>query len=128
MANVIVVGAGIGGVPAAYELRRKLDRQHVVTLVGASPYSEFTPSNPWVAVGWRRIEQTRVALQEPLQDKGVQWVAERVEHIDADARRLRLTSGRELDYDYLVIATGPKLGDTERSRKRAGGEPNDGLR
>ena len=69
MANVIVVGAGIGGVPAAFELRKKLDKQHTVTLVGASPYFEFTPSNPWVAVGWRRIEQTRVALQEPLQDK-----------------------------------------------------------
>lgn len=109
MANVIVVGAGIGGVPAAYELRKKLGKQHTVTLIGASPYFEFTPSNPWVAVGWRRLEQTRVALQEPLQDKGVAWIAERVEHIDAEAKRLRVTSGRELDYDYLVIATGPKL-------------------
>lgn len=109
MANVIVVGAGIGGVPAAYELRKKLGKQHTVTLIGASPYFEFTPSNPWVAVGWRQLEQTRVALQEPLLDKGVSWIAERVEHIDAEAKRLRVTSGRELDYDYLVIATGPKL-------------------
>lgn len=109
MSNVIVVGAGIGGVPAAFELRKKLAKEHTVTLVGASPYFEFTPSNPWVAVGWRRVEQTRVALQKPLQDKGVQWIAEPVEHIDAEARRLRLTSGRELAYDYLVITTGPKL-------------------
>lgn len=109
MANVIVVGAGIGGVPAAYELRKRLGKQHTVTLIGASPYFEFTPSNPWVAVGWRQIEQTRVALQEPLQDKGVTWIAERVEHIDPEAKRLRVSSGRELDYDYLVIATGPKL-------------------
>lgn len=109
MANVIVVGAGIGGVPAAYELRKRLGKQHTVTLIGASPYFEFTPSNPWVAVGWRQVEQTRVALQEPLQDKGVTWIAERVEHIDPEAKRLRVSSGRELDYDYLVIATGPKL-------------------
>ncbi|WP_129782301.1 NAD(P)/FAD-dependent oxidoreductase [Peristeroidobacter soli] len=109
MAHVIVIGAGIGGVPAAYELRKKLGKQHAVTLIGASPYFEFTPSNPWVAVGWRQCEQTRVALQEPLQAKGVQWIAERVDRIDADTRRLQLSGGRELDYDYLVIATGPKL-------------------
>lgn len=109
MANVIVVGAGVGGVPAAFELRKKLGKQHAVTLIGASPNFEFTPSNPWVAVGWRRLEQTRVPLQEPMQSKGVQWIVERVDHIDAEARRVRLTGGRELDYDYLVIATGPKL-------------------
>lgn len=109
MAHVIVIGAGVGGVPAAYELRKKLGKQHSVTLIGTSPYFEFTPSNPWVAVGWRQCEQTRVALQEPLQAKGVQWVAERVDRIDAEGRRLQLSSGRELDYDYLVIATGPKL-------------------
>ncbi len=109
MANVIVIGAGIGGVPAAYELRKKLARQHTVTLIGVSPYFEFTPSNPWVAVGWRRCEQTRVALQEPMAAKGVQWIAERVERIDAAAKRVFVADGRELDYDYLVIATGPKL-------------------
>lgn len=45
MAHVVVVGAGIGGVPAAYELRKKLGKEHTVTLIGASPYFEFTPSN-----------------------------------------------------------------------------------
>lgn len=109
MAKVIVIGAGIGGVPAAFELRKKLGKQHTVTLIGASPYFEFTPSNPWVAVGWRQCEQTRVALHEPLAAKGVQWIADRVERIDAPSNRVQLADGRELDYDYLVITTGPEL-------------------
>ena len=69
MAHIIVVGAGVGGVPCAYELRKKLGKNHRVTLIGSSPYFEFTPSNPWVAVGWRKCENTRVDLREPLDDK-----------------------------------------------------------
>jgi len=109
MAHIVVIGAGIGGVPAAFELRKKLGKEHRVTLVGTSDYFEFTPSNPWVAVGWRKTEQTRVALREPLESKGVQWISQWVTAIDASANHLTLASGQQLDYDYLVIATGPKL-------------------
>lgn len=109
MAHIVIMGAGIAGVPAAYGLRKKLGKEHRVTLIGSSPHFEFTPSNPWIAVGWRTTEQTRVALQEPLHDKGVQWIAQPVTSIDAKASKLKLTDGSDLDYDYLVIATGPKL-------------------
>jgi sulfide:quinone oxidoreductase len=109
MAHIIVIGAGIGGVPCAYELRKKLGKMHRVTLVGTSPYFEFTPSNPWIAVGWRRCDETRVAIQQPLESKGVQWIADAAESIDAAGNRVRLHGGGELTYDYLVIATGPKL-------------------
>ncbi len=109
MAHVIVVGAGVGGVPAAYELRKKLAKEHRVTLIGSSQYFEFTPSNPWIAVGWRRPEQTRVALPAPLASKSIDWIGEPVIAIDAPASKLRVRDGRELSYDYLVIATGPKL-------------------
>ena len=109
MAHVAIIGAGIGGVPCAYELRKRLGKEHRVTLIGSSPYFEFTPSNPWVAVGWRDREATRVSLREPLESKGVQWIAENVETIDAPNKRLTLRNGSDLQYDYLVITTGPKL-------------------
>ncbi len=109
MAHVVVVGAGLGGVPAAFELRKLLAKEHRVTLIGERPYFEFTPSNPWVAVGWRTTEQTRVAMQGPLERKGVDWIVGRVGRIDAEKSQLALEGGRELQYDYLVIATGPRL-------------------
>ncbi len=109
MAHVVIVGAGIGGVPCAYEMRKRLPRSHEVTLVGASPYLEFTPSNPWIAVGWREPEQTRVALAGPLESKGVRWIPEPVSAIDAPANALILQSGQRIAYDYLVITTGPEL-------------------
>jgi sulfide:quinone oxidoreductase len=109
MAQVAIIGAGVGGVPCAFELRKRLGKQHRVTLIGSSPYFEFTPSNPWIAVGWRDRGQTRVHLKEPLESKGVEWIAESVESIDAPQNRLQLRSGTSLAYDYLVIATGPRL-------------------
>ena len=109
MAQIVVIGAGIGGVPCAYELRKKLGKSHDVTLVGSSPYFEFTPSNPWIAVGWRKPAQTRVAMRGPLESKGIHWHEEPVEAIHAGDNSLRLRSGHLLWYDYLVIATGPRL-------------------
>ena len=108
MTHVAIIGAGIGGVPCAFELRKRLGREHRVTLIGSSPYFEFTPSNPWMAVGWRQREQTRVLLREPLEAKGVRWIPDAVESIDAPNNRL-LLAAEALDYDYLVIATGPRL-------------------
>jgi sulfide:quinone oxidoreductase len=109
MATVVVLGAGLGGIPAAYEVRSKLDSSHKVVVVGSGKYYEFTPSNPWVAVGWRTLEQTRVEMHQPFGRKGIEFIPEWCTAIDAPNRKLTLAGGRVVDYDYLVIATGPKL-------------------
>jgi sulfide:quinone oxidoreductase len=109
MARVVILGAGLGGVACAYEMKKKLGSSHQVTLVGSSPYFEFTPSNPWVAVGWRKVEQTRVELAGPLADKDVRWLPKFVQRIDAEASKLLFADGTEEPYDYLAITTGPKL-------------------
>jgi sulfide:quinone oxidoreductase len=86
-------------------MKKKVGGGHQVTLVGSSPYFEFTPSNPWMMVGWRTAPQTRVELEKPLAAKEVAWVPRLVQAIDAQASRLTLDDGTGLDYDYLVIAT-----------------------
>lgn len=109
MAHVIVIGAGLGGIPAAFDLRKRLGKDHRVTLIGARPYFEFTPSNPWIAVGWRTPAETQVQMQKPLDGKGIEWRVNTVTSIAAETSRLTLDDGTELAYDYLVIATGPRL-------------------
>lgn len=109
MSHVVVLGAGLGGVAAAYDIKAALGGTHRVTLVADGVYFNFTPSNPWVAVGWRKAEQIRVALAEPLQKHGIDFVPVAAASIDAVTSRLRLLDGRSIDYDYLVIATGPRL-------------------
>ena len=109
MAHIVIMGAGIGGMPAAYELREKLAREHRVTVIGAQNYFQFTPSNPWVAVGWRDRGDIVLPIAPLLEKKGIAFVAQPVTAIDAPANRLTLADGQQMDYDYLVITTGPKL-------------------
>jgi sulfide:quinone oxidoreductase len=109
MAHIIVLGAGLGGMPAAYELRERLPAEHQVTVVNASAQFQFVPSNPWVAVGWRQRDEVTLDIGPCLAAKGIGFVPKAVTAIDADARRLTLLDGATLDYDYLVITTGPRL-------------------
>ena len=53
MTHVVILGAGIAGVTAAYALKARLGPRDEVTVVSDKPYFHFVPSNPWVAMGWR---------------------------------------------------------------------------
>jgi sulfide:quinone oxidoreductase len=50
MAHVVVMGAGLGGLPMAYEMKELLRREDRLTVVGLGDKYHFVPSNPWVAV------------------------------------------------------------------------------
>ena len=113
MAHIVIMGAGIGGVPAAYELRELLAQEHRITVVNTTDYFQFVPSNPWLAVGWREREQITLPIGPYLERKGIAFIAKAVTQIDAPANRLTLDGGDTLDYDYLVITTGPKLAFNE---------------
>ena len=53
MAHTVIIGAGTGGLPAAYDIKKSMGRGHEVTVISNTPLFNFVPSNPWVAVGWR---------------------------------------------------------------------------
>ena len=109
MAHVVVLGAGTGGMPAAYELRAKLGNEHQVTVVNASENFQFVPSNPWVGVGWRKRDDITFPIGPALKNKGIDFIAGSVTRIDAEGNRLEIGDDRSVNYDYLVITTGPKL-------------------
>lgn len=109
MANIVILGAGIGGMSAAYELREKLGSGHEVTVVGEGGQFSFTPSNPWVAVGWRKPQEIQVDAAQALSRKGIGFDPAGAERVVPQENAVLLRSGRRLAYDYLVIATGPKL-------------------
>ena len=113
MAHIIIVGAGIGGIPAAYELRDLLPKEHKITVVNSVDYFQFVPSNPWLAVGWRQRGDITLPIKPYLERKGIGFIAQPVNTINAEANTLTLGDGQSLAYDYLVITTGPKLSFSE---------------
>ena len=109
MGSIVVIGAGLAGMSAAYELREILGKAQDITVIGDGDRFSFTPSNPWVAVGWRKPGEITLKAGEHLARKGIVFRDDGVSRIDADAHRIHTGSGEAIDYDYLLICTGPKL-------------------
>jgi sulfide:quinone oxidoreductase len=105
----VILGAGIGGMPTAYELKEELDSAHQITVINAVDYFQFVPSNPWIAVGWRERDDITFPIAPYLEKKGIAFIAQPVEKIDAEQNILVLRDGTQVNYDYLVITTGPRL-------------------
>ncbi len=123
MAKVLVLGAGISGHTAAAYLRKKLSKNHQVAVVSPSAYYQWVPSNIWVGVGKMNIDQVRFKLKKvydrwgidfrqakataiyPEGDNGIDNPFVTIEYTD-ESNRGKIEN---IEYDYLVNATGPKL-------------------
>jgi sulfide:quinone oxidoreductase len=109
MPRIVILGAGIGGISMAYELMAKVGRHAEIMVVSDSEWFHFMPSNPWVALGWRKPDDIKIRLPETLSKFGIGFDATGARRILPADSALELNDGRRLAYDYLVIATGPAL-------------------
>ena len=109
MANIVVMGAGLGGTLMAYEIKDRLSDGDKITVVGQGRKYHFVPSNPWVAVNWRTPEQIEVDLAPVFARKRIEFVTCGAKKVVPKENRIDLEDGNSLSYDYLVIATGPEL-------------------
>lgn len=106
MTHVVILGAGIAGVTAAYALKAKLGAHDEVTVVSDKPYFHFVPSNPWIAMGWRERADIAFPIAPYLEARGIKFVHSAVKRIQPDVIQVDLENGDVLFYDYLLIATG----------------------
>jgi sulfide:quinone oxidoreductase len=106
--RIVVVGGSFGGVNAAYELRRRLPQDAEITVISRDAEFTFTPSLPWVIMGWRDPSQLQVSLEAPLQRRRIRFVHGEVKELDPQKCEVR-TASQALPYDALVIASGAEL-------------------
>jgi len=90
-------------------MRDALAGEHKVTVINASEDFQFVPSNPWIGVGWRKSADISFPIRPYLEKKGINFIAQAATDIDATGNHITLASGDVVDYDYLVITTGPRL-------------------
>lgn len=105
--TICVLGGGIGGVVAAVKLKKRLGAKANVILIDKSAYHVFQPSFLNVLSGKRTPEEIRRRLDR-LERKGVEFINAEVEEISPQENRVK-AAGREIGYDYLVIALGAEL-------------------
>ena len=109
MAHIVILGAGIGGMPMAYEMKQAARPEDRVTVISDSPKFHFVPSNPWVAVNWRKRQDIEIDIEPALARKGIAAITQGARRVHPEQNQVELLDGSRVDYDYLVIATGPKL-------------------
>jgi sulfide:quinone oxidoreductase len=109
MSEVVVIGAGLSGTLMAYELLPQLGKDDRLTVVSQGPVYHFVPSNPWVAIGWRKRADIEIDLVDIMKRKGVRLLTQGAQRVHPTENRIELSDGVSIDYDYLVVATGPEL-------------------
>jgi len=101
--RVIVVGAGFAGLAAV----KALDRTGAqVMLVDRNIYSTFQPLLYQVATGGLNPGDVAFPLRVFASKHGARFRHGELQSIDAAGRRITLTDGTVLDYDYLVLGIG----------------------
>ena len=109
MAHIVILGAGIGGLPMAYDMRKRARKEDRITVISNVDYFQFVPSNPWVAVNWRKRDDIAFPIAPYLEKKDIGFISAGARRVYPERNQVELADGRVVDYDYLVIATGPKL-------------------
>lgn len=109
MAEVVVLGAGLGGSLAAYELRALLRTEDRLTVIGQGAHYHFVPSNPRVAVGWRKRKDIEIDIASVMADKSIRYYSQGAKRLKPEKNCLILEDDTIVPYDYLLIATGPDL-------------------
>jgi sulfide:quinone oxidoreductase len=107
--KVLVLGAGIGGMAAAYELKENLGKTAEIFVLSDTDWFHFVPSNPWVALKWRKPKDIKVYLPETLAKFGIGFSSAGARRVLPDENTVELGDGTRMEYDYLVAATGPAL-------------------
>ena len=113
MAHIVVMGAGIGGMPMAYEMKELLRTGDRVTVIGNGPNFHFVPSNPWVAVNWRARTAIEFPVRPCLEKRGIAFDPRGAKRVIPEKNQVELNDGVLVDYDFLSVATGPKLAFVE---------------
>ena len=104
--RLLVLGAGTAGTMIVNKLRRHLDAgEWDITVVDRDDVHAYQPGFLFLPFGTYTPDQITRSRHASLPD-GVDFVIADVDRVDAAANTVALVDGRNLAYDYLVIASG----------------------
>jgi sulfide:quinone oxidoreductase len=106
MVKVVVIGAGLGGLPTAYELRHLLLKEHQVTLISDRAEFTFIPGLVRVALNINPLQHIQLNLPELTQRHGIEWILGNITNFNPETQQITVAENQIIDYDYVAMATG----------------------
>lgn len=108
MKHVVIIGNGIAGVTAARYIRKMSD--HAVTMISAeSQYFFSRTALMYVYMGHMRFKEIQPYENWFWEKNRINLIQAYVENVDTSARKVKLSSGMDLQFDILIIASGSRF-------------------
>jgi len=107
MSKVVIIGNGISGITAARHIRKNSDKE--ICVISAETEHFFSRTAlMYVYMGHMRFQDTKPYEDWFWEKNRIDLVFDRVQQIDTANKKLTLQSGKSIEYQDLVIATGSK--------------------
>ena len=114
--QIVVLGAGFGGLRAAKILGKKVGKEHGVTLIDRNAYHTFTPLLYEVASTDKETANyidlkslVTYPISTLLESLPITFIQSGISGIDLENSLVDLEDGKRVVYDYLVIALGAEV-------------------
>lgn len=107
--RIVVIGTSFAGYTGALELHELLGKQHDITVIASSHEFVFIPSLIWYPFGLREKGDIAFDVRPIYAERGITFVEDKVTGFDLERQVVQAAQAGELPYDYLLIATGPKV-------------------
>ncbi|MGD8570621.1 MAG: FAD/NAD(P)-binding oxidoreductase [Gammaproteobacteria bacterium] len=110
--KILIVGGGMGGTILANNLARRLKDEvksgkAKITMLSASERHMYQPGLLYVALGRMAVDEL-YRDQASLLEPGIEFYVDPVEEFNLDDNKVKTKSGKVIDYDLVVIATGSR--------------------
>ena len=106
MKKIVILGAGTGGTIMANRLYKSLPKKEwAITIIDNDPIHYYQPGFLFIPFGTYKKKD----VMKPKVDflpKGVTFLLNTIDRVDAKSNKVFIDGGKEIDYDYLFITTG----------------------
>ncbi len=120
MAKIVILGAGISGHTTALSLRRYLKKEHEIIVVSPNKYYQWVPSNIWIGIGKMTRKNVIFELEKVYNKQKITFKRALAKTIFPEGNSssakpfveikfIENNKTEQVEYDFLVNATGPKL-------------------
>lgn len=107
--TVLILGAGVGGVVAAYHLRKLLTSEDKIIIFDRESNHLFAPSLLWLMIGNRQVKNITRPIAR-LSRKGITVVRGEIEEIDPISRTV-IVQGKSYIGDAMIVSLGAEYNE-----------------
>ena len=106
--NIVIIGNGITGITCARNIRKQLADARIIVISGESEYFYSRTALMYVYMGHMKLENTKPYEDWFWSKNRIELIKSYVNKINWEFKALQLESGKTINYDKLIIATGSK--------------------